>query len=581
MARTALRVISATFGVPSWAAFRAAVLVVFVLVACALPAAVGVRAADSINSASGPVKLSEALASPTSGTTATDIAFSVTYQSQADVPPSSIAVTVAGNPYSMHAAGGTTGWKRGVHFTITTRLPAGTWVPRFSATDKNGNSDSIVGPTVTIVPAPTPVPTPTPKPTPAPTPKPTPAPTPRPTTAPTPPPTPRPTATPKPTPAPTPKPTPVPAPTLAPTPAPRSTAVPTPVPTRVPGTGPVATPPPGGSSDGTIPGATPAATPGDGSASGPASSGAMGETPGPSQTPGIAVVLPPAPGSSGGGDGTGPGAANGGTGDGSGGNGAVNGGGSGFGQRGSSLASALGGPGGGFVVRLVPMMLVTTGGVTMAMAAFFAFGRRRREDAPAPDAVLAAAAGSAGGAYAGSRLVPDGVVPNAAAVATAVRAAAGPTPAFGPVDSDVPRWRRQSLIEARKADPTRERSSATVNLTFDGAASAAVSGLERRRIKYRLVGLLDQPDDVRGVQIDTLDEGDEVVLLEKHGTYWRVLCPDGREGWLHKMVLGAIVDEASAGRPGTWTAADDGPTTGTFEDVLRLYSERRGQFGEA
>jgi hypothetical protein len=210
-----------------------------------------------------------------------------------------------------------------------------------------------------------------------------------------------------------------------------------------------------------------------------------------------------------------------------------------------------------------------------------AFGRRRRDEAPAPDAVLAAAAAAAGNGFARSGLVPDAViVPDAHAVATAVRAAAVVVAASGPVDADVPRWRRQSLIEARKNDPTRTISS-TVNLTFDGAGAAAVSGLERRRIRYRLVGLLDQPDDVRGVQIGTLDDGDEVVLMEKHGTYWRVLCPDGREGWLHKMVLGVIPDEPATAQPGTWTAGDDGPATSTFEDVLRIYAERRSQFGDA
>jgi hypothetical protein len=108
------------------------------------------------------------------------------------------------------------------------------------------------------------------------------------------------------------------------------------------------------------------------------------------------------------------------------------------------------------------------------------------------------------------------------------------------------------------------------------------------------------------VEIGSLDEGDEVVLLERLGTYWRVLCPDGREGWLHKMVLGAAIVDApppAAALPpaalplaalpsaphaatrnkvgATWTSADEGPAPGSFEDVLRLYSERRQQFGEA
>ena len=105
--------------------------------------------------------------------------------------------------------------------------------------------------------------------------------------------------------------------------------------------------------------------------------------------------------------------------------------------------------------------------------------------------------------------------------------------------------------------------------------------MERRRIRYRLVGLLDQPDDVRGIEIGTLDEGDEVVLLERRGTYWRVLCPDGREGWLHKMVLAAAPVDAASGPPSSWTAADEGPAAGSFEDVLRMYSEHRNQMGGA
>ena len=242
----------------------------------------------------------------------------------------------------------------------------------------------------------------------------------------------------------------------------------------------------------------------------------------------------------------------------------------------------------------------------MAMA-FLAFGRRRRDESPtASDAELAAAAASGMPIASGSNLVPAALlVADSESIASALRAAAAVSAAVGPVDQDIPRWRRQSLLDARKADPARTVRTA-ISLTFSGQAGEAVSGLERRRIRYRLVSLLDQPDDVRGVEIGSLDEGDEVVLLERLGTYLRVICPDGREGWLHKMVLGApIVDaEPVTGAPpsvpslpapagmmpvakpnanggASWTAGDEGPTTGTFEDVLRLYSERRQRLGDA
>ena len=107
-------------------------------------------------------------------------------------------------------------------------------------------------------------------------------------------------------------------------------------------------------------------------------------------------------------------------------------------------------------------------------------------------------------------------------------------------------------------------------------------GLERRRIRYRLVSLLDEPDEVRGVEIGSLDEGDEVVLVEKRGTYWRVLCPDGREGWLHKMTLGDVVIDASAAAD-SWTSGDEAPRHGRLRGRLRAVSaSRRSQFfGEA
>ena len=224
--------------------------------------------------------------------------------------------------------------------------------------------------------------------------------------------------------------------------------------------------------------------------------------------------------------------------------------------------------------------MVTTGGVTMLMA-FLAFGKRRRDEAPTgSDAALGEAAGRGMGVPGHSGLVPGGPSPEAVAAAPAAVAAMVASQPVGDIDAHLPRWRRPSLMEARKADPMRTAST-NIRLSFEGEVGAAVDGMERRLIRYRLVSLLDAPDEVRGVEIGVLDEGDEVVLLEKRGTYWHVLCPDGRQGWLHKMTLGDVVIEAGAAGTNSWTSGDDGPATGSFEDMLRAYTERRETFGEA
>jgi hypothetical protein len=182
--------------------------------------------------------------------------------------------------------------------------------------------------------------------------------------------------------------------------------------------------------------------------------------------------------------------------------------------------------------------------------AFAIFGKKRRdEEPPAPDEVLQAQAGRGSSVVASANLVG------------------------APMDAEagMPRWRRPSLLEARKADPTRYISTAP-KMSFDNGRVEAVEGLERRIIRYRMVRLLDAPDELRSVEIGELDQGDEVQLLEKSGAYWLVLCPDGRKGWLHKMTLGEVVNTDHRTAAEAWEASSD-----VDGDVLSAYLAARAQ----
>jgi hypothetical protein len=92
-----------------------------------------------------------------------------------------------------------------------------------------------------------------------------------------------------------------------------------------------------------------------------------------------------------------------------------------------------------------------------------------------------------------------------------------------------------------------------------------------------VVQLLDTPDEFRGAEIGTLAQGDEVQLLERSGTYWRVLCPDGLQGWLHRMTLGDVVGgPAAPSARETWATAtvEDEEVD---DDVLFAFMTARGR----
>ena len=513
------------------------------LLGAALAAALLVLAfAVPVGAVQGPTKLFDASVSPGAGTTATMITFTVDYRNREGSAAAWVRVIIDGAPHAM-ASDGTTNWKQGVLHTYKSKLPVGTHEISFEASDTRRFQDAMDGGTITIS---APAPTPTPEPTPTPTPKPTPTPEPTPTPAPTPTPRTDPTPTPKPTPTPRPDPTPTPAPTV--TPEPTATT-------------------PGGGSGGNTGGSEPGGNTGTGGSTGggdggptdgpdgnstdggPDGSGGPGSTDGPGSTNGGTNAG--AGGSTSGGGST-TGSSNGGTGSTETTSGSSNGG-TGSGADWGPLAAALDALGLDSQpswLKLLPSLVGTSGAVAMAMA-FAIFGKKRRdEEQPAPDEVLQAQAARGTGVAASGGLVL-GVVPGSMIPA--------------PIDAEagMPRWRRPSLIEARKADPARYVAT-TQRQSFDDGRANAVEGVERRTIRYRVVRLLDAPDELRSADIGALDQGDEVQLLEKSGAYWLVLCPDGRQGWVHKMTLGDVVDPAMSTAE-AWGANDvDGDVLAAF-----------------
>jgi hypothetical protein len=188
--------------------------------------------------------------------------------------------------------------------------------------------------------------------------------------------------------------------------------------------------------------------------------------------------------------------------------------------------------------------LVGSAGAVAVWMAFALFGKRRRDETlPAPPAVLAASAGQA-----------------VAALAVA--------PVAEPIDPEslMPRWRRPSLLEARRTDPA--RAPARVYQTMSFSSAGAGTGHERRLIRYAVAPLLDRPDELEGIRLGDLSTGDEVELIERSGSYWLVGCPDGRQGWLHRMTLGDVVTTR------VFDVGPDEPVDG--QDALRALLAARG-----
>ena len=488
----------------------------------------------------GPTKLLDQVISPRTADAATPITFTVTYRNAHALPPDYVRVAVAGRTYAMTGAG--TDWKAGVVFTVTTTLPAGNHNVRFEARDAERFVDELAAGTVSIgvaPPPPTPTPTPTPPPDPAPTPEPTPA--------------------------------------------------PTPAPTEPPGS----TPGPGGSGGGTSGGGSTGEIEGNGGSGGTGtgsgtidangSDDVRGTGRGPwgfdleastsdsDERGGAGAFEGPGragrPGRSGDGSAAGSsststdalhqlpwfvvglGSTSGGGGDGTiGGSGSNSVGSetSGSGGGGGPLAWLQGSLASGFAalgltgsgsdqLPTLPAVVGSTILVTTWMA-FMLFNKRRRDgDPPAPDGILQAAAAT--GIGMGMVFAPAPVAP--------------PDP-----EALMPRWRRPSLLEARKTDPVRSPAPVRPRLTFAIGASDANPGAERRAIRYAVIPLLDRPDEILAQRIGELVAGDEVQVEQRSGAYCHVLCPDGRQGWVHRTTLGDVIAEPTKGHS---RAADPEP----------------------
>lgn len=501
---------------PSLSAVVAALLVLLALVAPA-------------GAVSGPTKLSDPDVSPRAATPGQAIVFSVTYRNREGSPPDEVRVTVAGSTHLLAPAPGDEAWKQGVRFTFATSLPVGTHSVAFSATDREKFTDAIDAGVVTIANPPAPAPTP--------------APTPAQPSGP------GPTATP------------------APNPAPGSGSGPS-SPT---GESPTEVNPdgPGGTGDSTTDDVDQLAPPR------PSSAGDAVDPAGPTDRAdgGPAAPddagLPGAPGSPGGAGSDGnpsdrddpdpaAGPSVGGRAD-----APASGG---WGDLARALESLGIDAGRSPLMQVLPTVVGTAGGVTLLMAFMF-FGKKRRDgEPPAPDEVLHAKAARGADLPRAGQLVPDGV-------------SAGPGPR-SPLDAELalPRWRRPSLLEARKTDPLRDTAAPPPSLSFDHGLVGPIDGRERRVIRYRVVRLLDAPDELRSAEIGFLDQGDEVQLLERSGTYWLVLCPDGRRGWLHKMTLGEVVgDDPAPGPRETWATTGSDLEPGFDDDVLAAFLAARGR----
>ena len=133
-------------------------------------------------------------------------------------------------------------------------------------------------------------------------------------------------------------------------------------------------------------------------------------------------------------------------------------------------------------------------------------------------------------------------------------------------EANMPRWRRPSLLEARRSDPSRTDSPSRMPMRFGEDAAA---GHDVRVVRYAVVPVLDRPDEVLGLRVSDLGSGDEVRVVGASGAFLEVVCPNGDEGYVHRTTLS---------QPGAAGMADGlrQPVSKEADDALTALLAARG-----
>lgn len=158
--------------------------------------------------------------------------------------------------------------------------------------------------------------------------------------------------------------------------------------------------------------------------------------------------------------------------------------------------------------------------------------------------------------WSGSRRQGD-LAPVPAVIASAEQTTAAAYRRAIPTEvSNVPRWRRASVLEGRSWTPPIGRplpqTARRAQVFTEPLGESAI----RLIVRYDRVELLDQPNEAFARTLTEVGTGDEVEVLEVSEPWARVVTPSAVTGWLPSMTIGG----APATAP---VSADESPPPAT------------------